>query len=406
MSTEAAHALGLKVIVFGPDTNDGMAPPAAQVADGFIQADYTDTDALADFARQTDLVTLEFENVSPIALDTLSRLGVPVYPNKQALETFSNRLQEKTFFSTHGLPTVPFEALANLSDRAAVEAAVARIGTPCVLKTAGFGYDGKGQYRLDHPTDLAGVLEKAALDQPYIVESWVALAFEISVIGARTTLTQGGETQTAFYWPFLNHHRHHILDTTQWPAPVDATMAEAAQHLTNRILTLLDYRGLLCVEFFVTADGQLLINECAPRPHNSGHVTQHAAVCSQFEQHVRAVCGLPLSEPSLKPGIGGAAMVNLLGDHLPRNPDLNPDLNMNLTVDPVAWAASLPANSHGVWYGKASARPGRKMGHINVLAASPDEAVEQALAHRAALNTATPPTGTKPGSQAGSQPIG
>jgi 5-(carboxyamino)imidazole ribonucleotide synthase len=277
-----------------------------------------------------------------------------------ALSITQHRLREKRFLARHGFPTVPFAPATTLNE---LRTAVAQVGTPAVVKTAAFGYDGKGQHGVGAATNLPQLWD-AVQGQEVVVERFVDLQTEISVIAAR-----GLDGKTVEYVPCENRHTDHILDVTTAPAVVPASVAARAGEITRGILEQLHYVGVLCVEFFVTADGALLVNEVAPRPHNSGHLTFDAAVTSQFEQQVRAVCGLPLGSPAL---IRPAAMANLLGDlWAERDPD---------------WAAALRFPDVKLHlYGKATARPGRKMGHLIALAGSAREAQTLAEAARDAL---------------------
>jgi len=351
----AARRMGYRVHTFSPDDDT----PTGQVADLEITARYDDIDALSRFARGVQVVTLEFENVPAEAIQAVER-HVPVRPGAEALYVSQQRAREKAFLRAHGFPTVPF-ARATTQDelRAAIEA----VGTPAVVKTAAFGYDGKGQHKVTRARD-ADAIWAAVQGQEVVVERYVRLQAEISVIAAR-----GVDGRTVEYVPFENRHANHILDVTTAPAAVPAAMAAEAIEIARGILQRLDYVGVLCVEFFVTTDNELMVNELAPRPHNSGHLTFDAAVTSQFEQQVRAVCGLPLGDPSL---FRPAAMANLLGDLWDEG---EPD-----------WARALAHPGVKLHlYGKASARPGRKMGHLTAMAATAREAQDIVVAARDAL---------------------
>jgi 5-(carboxyamino)imidazole ribonucleotide synthase len=353
----AARRMGYRVHTFSPDDDT----PTGQVADVEVSAAYTDLDALRGFAREVDVVTFEFENVPLEAVHAVEAFA-PVRPGGTALHTAQQRRREKAFLARHGLPTAPFAHADTLEELAA---AVARIGTPAVVKTAAFGYDGKGQHKLTSPQDVEHVWT-AIGGQEAVVEKFVSLQTEISVIAAR-----GLDGEVVEYAPFENRHRHHILDVTTSPAEVPAGIARDAQEITRTILERLEYVGLLCVEFFVTTGGALLVNELAPRPHNSGHLTFDAAVTSQFEQQVRAIAGLPLGSPDL---LRPAAMANLLGD-------LWTDREPN-------WAAALRVPDVKLHlYGKTEPRRGRKMGHITALGRSVAEAQDRAIAARDALLT-------------------
>ena len=351
----AARRMGYRVHTFSP--NDDT--PAGQVADVEVTAAYDDIDALRAFARNVHVVTFEFENVPVEAVDAVEEYA-PVRPNGVALHTAQQRAREKTFLADHGFPTAPF-ACANTLDE--LWAGVAQIGTPSVVKTAAFGYDGKGQHKVTTPADVEHVWT-AIGHQEALVEKLVSLQAEISVIAAR-----GLDGEVREYAPFENRHRHHILDLTTCPAAVPEPIRRRAVDITRAILEELQYVGLLCVEFFLTTDGELLVNELAPRPHNSGHLTFDAAVTSQFEQQVRAICALPLGSPEIpRP----AAMANLLGD---------------LWVDGEPnWAAACRFPDVKLHlYGKSEPRPGRKMGHLTTMAKTVHEAQEQVIAARDAL---------------------
>jgi 5-(carboxyamino)imidazole ribonucleotide synthase len=356
MLAVAARQHGYGVAVFSPDADS----PAEAVADRALVAPYSDLDAIAAFARGVDVVTFEFENV-PAAAAAAAAEWAPVRPAGQVLHTTQHRLREKRFLSGAGIPVAPFRAVDSAAD---LEAALADLGVPAVLKTAGFGYDGKGQFKL---TDAAPETQAAAMamlaGQPGVLEAWIPFERELSVIAARSVT---GEFRA---WPaFENRHRHHILDVTLCPADLPPGVAVRAEGLARAVLERLDVVGVLCVELFLRADAELLVNELAPRPHNSGHLTLEASVTSQFEQQLRAVCGLPLGETDTCP----AAMVNLMGDLWAQG-------------EP-RWSAALALPGvHLHLYGKRAPRPGRKMGHLTVLGPTPELAAERALAARAAL---------------------
>jgi 5-(carboxyamino)imidazole ribonucleotide synthase len=355
MFTIAARRLGYRVHTFSPDEDT----PTGQVADVEISAGYDDLEALRAFAGQVDVVTFEFENVPLEAIDAVEALA-PVRPSGVALHTAQQRAREKMFLADRGIPTAPFAAAATLDELAA---AVARIGTPAVIKTAAFGYDGKGQHRVASAGDVEGIWE-AIGHQEAVVEKFVSLQSEISVIAAR-----GLDGEIAQYPIFENRHHHHILDLTTCPAAIPPAVAARAGEITRTNLEELRYVGLLCVEFFLSTDGDLLVNELAPRPHNSGHLTFDASVTSQFEQQVRAICGLPLGSTEL---LRPAAMANLLGD-------------LWADGEPNWVAASRFKEVKLHLYGKADARPGRKMGHLTTMARTVDEAQDRVVAARDAL---------------------
>ena len=351
----AARRMGYRVHVLSPDDDT----PTGQVADVEIQTAYEDLDAVAHFARSVAAVTFEFENV-PVATAEVAARYAPIRPAGQVLHTTQNRLREKTFLQRAGLPVTPFAAVQTAAD---IGGAVAEIGLPAVLKTASWGYDGKGQARIETLQEAERVWQSMGGGEA-VLERWIDFGSELSVVAVRSA--QG---ELACFDPITNLHRHHILDVSLAPADVPPHVASAAIEIARAVMTHLEVVGVLCVEFFVTQNGDLLINELAPRPHNSGHLTINAHVACQFEQQVRAVCGLPLaSTEQLRP----AAMVNLLGDlwaggepHWDRACAL-PDVKLHL-------------------YGKREARPGRKMGHLTTLASSTQAAVARAIEARRRL---------------------
>ncbi|MEJ7820141.1 MAG: 5-(carboxyamino)imidazole ribonucleotide synthase, partial [Rubrobacteraceae bacterium] len=311
-----------------------------------------------EFARSVDVVTLEFENIPAATVEALSAL-VPVWPGVEALQVTQNRLREKEFLRGAGFPVAPFRAIPN---RDTLDATLDEIGTPAVLKTAGFGYDGKGQSKVSTREEAGAGWD--SLGGEAILEAWVDFEAELSVVGAR-----GLDGSFAHYGAVRNVHSHHILDLTLAPAGVPSEVEAEAVEITHGVFEQLDIVGTACVEFFLTANGGLLVNEIAPRPHNSGHWTIDGAATSQFEQQLRAVCGLPLgSTHRPRP----AAMTNLLGD-LWKNGEPNwtaalkiPDVNLHL-------------------YDKKEPRPGRKMGHLTALAPTPREAAKLATDARSVL---------------------
>jgi len=351
----AARRMGYRVHTFSPEDDS----PAGQVADVEVTASYEDLDALRTFARGVDVVTFEFENVPIEAIDAIEALA-PVRPSGLALHTAQQRAREKTFLADRGVPTAPFAPAATLDE---LWDAVARVGTPAVIKTAAFGYDGKGQHKVATPADVEHIWT-ALGHQAAVVEKFINLQAEISIVAAR-----GVDGEVATFPPFENRHRNHILDLTTAPAAIPAPVSRRAAEITRTILEELQYVGVLCVEFFVSTEGELLVNELAPRPHNSGHLTFDAAVTSQFEQQVRAICGLPLgSAEILRP----AAMANLLGD---------------LWVDGEPnWAAACRFTDVKLHlYGKTHARPGRKMGHLTAVGKTVQDAQDRVIAARDAL---------------------
>ena len=329
MLAVAASRLGYRCHIFEPG-----AAPAADVAHAWTQASYDDHDALARFAEGCDLVTFEFENIPADALDVLSA-SRPLYPDRRALEVSQDRLIEKRFLDGLGLGTAPFAPVDSEDDLAA---AIAVTGTPAILKTRRFGYDGKGQARISAPEDAPSAL--ASLDgAPAILEGFVDFSCEISVVAAR-----GRDGAVAAYDPGQNVHRDGILATTTVPAPIPPRLKTDAVLLASRILSDLDYVGVMGVELFVSPTG-LLVNEIAPRVHNSGHWTQAGCAVDQFEQHIRAIAGWPLGD-----GVRHANVVmeNLIGQDIDRAWDLAAEPSVQVHL-----------------YGKAETRAGRKMGHVN-----------------------------------------
>ncbi len=357
----AARKMGYRVHTFSPDRDT----PTGQVADLEVVAAYEDLEAVRRFAGQVAAITFEFENV-PAATASAAAELVPVRPSGKVLHVTQNRLREKGFLADHGFPVAPFAAVRSPADLAR---AVASIGCPAVLKTAGWGYDGKGQavIRTADEAEAAWDALGFGAEGEAILEAFVDFSLELSVVGAR-----GMDGAFASWGALENHHDRHILDLTIAPARVPEAVAARAVDLAREILEALDVVGVLCVELFLTRDGRLLVNELAPRPHNSGHFSFDAAVTSQFEQQLRAVCGLPLGSTRLhRP----AAMANLLGDLWV---DGEPD-----------WSAALAHPEVKLHlYGKLEARPGRKMGHLTAFGETADEAAALARAARAALSRA------------------
>lgn len=330
MLSVAAARLGLRTHIFEPGAN----PPAADVAHRVTTAPYDDTAALEAFARSVDLVTYEFENIPTEALDTIEAL-TPIHPNRRALGTSQDRLVEKNFLQDIGLKVAPF---ADITDAASLDAAIAAIGTPAILKTRRFGYDGKGQSRLQSADDAATALADMA-GAPAVLEGFVDFSIEISIIAARNP--QG---EVACYDPGENVHRDGILHTTTVPAAIPASLRTDAVLLAAKILNTLDYVGVMGVELFITPQGPI-VNEIAPRVHNSGHWTQNGCAVDQFEQHIRAIAGWPLGDGSRHSDV---VMENLIGDDVDRLPELAREAGCALHL-----------------YGKAETKQGRKMGHIN-----------------------------------------
>ena len=330
MLSVAASRLGFKTHIFEPGAN----PPAADVAHAVTTAAYEDEAALRAFAATVDVITYEFENIPTSALDLLETLK-PIRPNRKALAVSQDRLTEKAFLTDLGLKTAPFAAVDDAVDLAE---AIAEIGTPAILKTRRFGYDGKGQSRLKSAEDAETALADMA-GAPAILEGFVNFTHEVSVIG-----TRGVDGEVACFDPGENVHRDGILHTTTVPANLTASQKMDAVLLTAKILNALKYVGTMGVELFVTPQG-LIVNEIAPRVHNSGHWTQNGCAVDQFEQHIRAVAGWPLGDGKRHSDV---VMENLIGDDMDRVPDIAKEPNAALHL-----------------YGKAETKPGRKMGHVN-----------------------------------------
>lgn len=352
-----ARKMGYRVHTFSPDSDT----PTGQVADIETTASYDDLDAVRDFARAVDVVTFEFENVPSATVDAAAAL-VEVHPKGEILHTTQNRLREKSFLSQNGFPVAKFKCISLIDD---LRRGVEDLGTPAVLKTAGFGYDGKGQVKIN----AQGEIERAfaGLDgQEGVLEEFVDFEKEVSVVCARAA--EGGFVH---YGVIENEHANHILDISAAPAAVSKETFADAIGIAREIATKMEFIGTLCVEFFLTKDGRLLVNELAPRPHNSGHLTFDACVTSQFEQQLRAVCGLPLGSTEF---YGAAAMANLLGDLWEKG-------------EP-RWDAALDAAGLKLHlYGKAEPRPGRKMGHLTAIGSTADRAADLVRNARGRLST-------------------
>ncbi|AGA29655.1 5-(carboxyamino)imidazole ribonucleotide synthase [Singulisphaera acidiphila] len=356
MFIQAAQRMGFRAGVLATSDDE----PAVQVADWAVIAPSDRLSALRLFAEQAEAITVEFENVSASALRWLSRTR-PVRPGWKTVWVSQNRLREKSFLTRHKIPHAPWRPVR---DEAELAVAIRAVGLPLILKTASSGYDGKGQVRVERAED-AGAAWSSLGQVACVAEGWVDFESEISVIVAR------GADGAALAFPVgFNRHRSHILDSTVMPAPVGPIVTLEAQTLALSIAQALETVGVLTVEFFVTSAGGLLVNELAPRPHNSGHLTIEAATTSQFEQQVRTLAGLPLGASDL---IRPAAMVNLLGDLWA---DGEPDWPAALRSDP-------GVKLH--LYGKKGASPGRKMGHLTVLDPDAETALFRAQAARRIL---------------------
>lgn len=346
----AARRLGYRVHVFVPDPDS----PTGQVSDQTTVAPYDDLEALERFADHVDRVTFEFENI-PTAATSLLGERLEVRPSGALLHQTQHRLREKNALTAAGVPTVAFAGIQAEED---LGPALEKVGLPAILKTAAWGYDGKGQSRIETADDLHCAWH-ATGNRESILEAVAPFECEVSVVAAR-----GANGQVELFEPSLNLHERHILDVSVVPAGISADTCARAQAIAAKLVEVWDVVGVLCVEMFVLSDGSLLVNEIAPRPHNSGHLTIEAYSACQFEQQVRAVAGLPLAQPRRH---GAAAMANLLGD-LWSSGEPN-------------WSAALsePVSLH--LYGKHEPRPGRKMGHLTAVADDPAEA--RAIVERA-----------------------
>lgn len=359
MFTQAAQRMGYEVAVLDPDPMS----PAGQIAAVHLQAEYTDEPALTELGKRARAITTEFENVPSSSLAFL-RLLRPVRPSPEAVSLTQDRIAEKVFARQHGLLTTPYYPVLSDAD---LEPAFESIGAPALLKTSRLGYDGKGQVSVDSLESLAAAFEQFDR-QPTILERQLQLDLEISVVLARSA-----DGRTVTFPVAENRHVDGILDSTVVPARIPDGVAERARQAATRLAKAMNYVGTMAVEFFVVDGDQLLVNELAPRPHNSGHYTMDACVTDQFEQQVRALVDLPLGDTTLH---SPAAMVNLLGD-------------LWLTGEP-RWDRAL--SDPGVklhLYGKKEPRAGRKMGHLTAFGAAPDDALAAALAARGRLTMIT-----------------
>lgn len=353
MIATAAKEMGYRVHIFSPELDS----PAGQVADVEIQGAYDDLEAIERFAQNVDVVTLEFENIPLPALEAAGR-HAPVRPSAKTLKTTQHRITEKTFLRDQEIPTCQFEVIRSLED---LQAACTKI-MPGLLKTASDGYDGKGQAVIKSPQDIQSAWESIATGEA-ILEQWIDYDFEFSVVGARNA-----DGQCAAFESIRNEHAEQILDVSISPSGLNEATEEAAQKVVAQIMESLETVGMLCVEFFYR-DGEILVNEMAPRPHNSGHLTIEAHVTSQFAQHVRAVCNLELGSTRQHTP---AAMANLLGDIWDGGP---PRWREALSVPEVKLHL----------YGKAAPKSKRKMGHLTAVSDTAEGAKEKVEAARQML---------------------
>lgn len=334
MSALAAARLGIKVHIFTPEEDS----PASQVSWKTTVASYEDKRALRTFAEGVDVISYEFENIPVETIRFLQALK-PVLPDDRLLEIAQDRIREKSFLQDIGIPVTRWSEIRKAGD---ISETLDRWGADsAILKTARFGYDGKGQAKVERKDDFSTILKSLAGDS-FILEEIVDFSCEISVVVARDRLGQ-----TAVYPPVLNEHKNHILARTTAPAPIPPRVTDSAKEKAILLADAVDLVGVLCLELFVTRGGELLANEIAPRTHNSGHWTIDACACSQFDQHVRTVCSLPVGDPGQH---SDALMVNLIGDDIERLAVYLEEKNACLHL-----------------YGKTEARPGRKMGHVTIL---------------------------------------
>jgi 5-(carboxyamino)imidazole ribonucleotide synthase len=353
----AARQMGYRVHTYSPETDT----PTGQVADMEIAASYQDLEAVRRFAKGVSAVTFEFENVPAACVEAAAEFA-PVRPSGSVLYITQHRLREKTFLAENDFPTTRFAAARSLDE---LRRAAQEIGYPVILKTAGSGYDGKGQAKAHDPAQAEAAF-RACGEQEMIVEAVVEFELEFSVVAAR-----GVDGSFAHWGVIENQHRHHILDLSFAPARMPRKVAARAIDIARALVEKLDFIGVLCIEFFLTRSHEILVNELAPRPHNSGHWTINGSRTSQFEQQLRAVCALPLGSTE---SFSAAAMANLLGD-----------LWQNGEPDWAAACAFPDVKLH--LYGKIEPRPGRKMGHLTALAPSAQEAGEKVIEARKRLGS-------------------
>ncbi|MEM1085506.1 MAG: 5-(carboxyamino)imidazole ribonucleotide synthase [Verrucomicrobiota bacterium] len=353
----AARRMGYHTLVW----TGGLEAPAMVVADEAIDLPFDSAEALADFVARVEVATVEFENIPRETLEGVAA-KLPLHPSPDAIAICQHREREKNFLRSSGIPCANFEVVSTAEELAA---AIASIGTPSVLKTAAFGYDGKGQRKLEGGEDPTEVWRDFDGGRA-VLEAFIPFERELSVMVARDA-----DGRTATYDPAENRHRHHILDVSIVPARVPAEVADEARRIATEVAEALDYRGIMGVEFFQLPDGTLLVNEMAPRPHNSGHHTLDGCAASQFEQQLRAICGLPLGSTRL---LTPVVMLNLLGDMWPAEetaPDWKP-----VFADPECFLHL---------YGKHHARGRRKMGHVNLVGETVESCIERAEAVKNAL---------------------
>lgn len=361
MLAQSARQHGYRVRVF----SDAADSPAGALADDEVVAAFGDANAALDFARGCDVLTLEFENLDADSVERAAEI-VPVRPSASLLRTAQHRLREKAAAMRAGFAVTPHHAVTSVESLDATD-----IGFPAILKTATDGYDGKGQRKVGSVEDAKRAYEELGAGEQ-VLEGFVDFVRELSVVVAR-----GSDGEMADFGVFENQHRHHVLDVSISPARIGSEVEKRARAVAHGLASELELVGVMCVELFETASGELLFNEIAPRPHNTGHLSIEAFATSQFEQQLRAVCGLPLGSNERR--APAAAMANLLGDLWSYD-------ESGALVSAPNWAAALALPGvHLHLYGKSEPKPGRKMGHLTALASSPDEALARVLAARDAL---------------------
>lgn len=352
-----ARRMGYRTIVW----TGGLEAPAMVVADEAIDAPFDSAEALEEFVTKAAVATVEFENIPRETLEAVAG-RITLNPSPNAVAICQHREREKTFLRQNGIPCAPFEVVASAEELAA---AIAKIGSPAVLKTAAFGYDGKGQRKLEGGEDPAEVWATFGADRA-VLEAFIPFELELSVMVARAA-----DGSMAVYDPAENRHRHHILDVSIVPARISPAVAAEAKVIACEVALALDYQGIMGVEFFYLPDGSLLVNEMAPRPHNSGHHTLDACATSQFEQQVRVICGLPAGSTRL---LSPVVMLNLLGDMWPGE------------MEPPDWSQLFADGSAFLHlYGKRRAIGRRKMGHANFLGTDSEDALKRAQTIKSAL---------------------
>lgn len=356
MFAVAAKRMGYRVEAI----SDSADCPCAHHCNRVHVVEYSDQERLIEIAKSLDVLTFEFENI-PVHATRAMQDFVPIRPAPDVLYITQDRVREKAFLVKNGFPCAPHQVVRSYSE---LEAAVKQLGIPCVLKTAAFGYDGKGQQKIQSHEDLQHAWESLG-SQECVLEGWIDFECEVSVVVAR-----GLDGQSVVFAPSRNAHVDHILDVSSVPSGLSESMCKEAERVASEILEKLEVVGVACVEFFVTQSGNILVNEIAPRPHNSGHLTINACETSQFEQQVRAICGLPLGSTKQ---LTAAAMANILGECWQRG-------------EP-RWSSALRVSGVSLHlYGKHQPRKGRKMGHLTATASTADQAIQNVMRSRGLAN--------------------